>query len=135
MPEPIAIISAKRTPIGGLMGSLSSVSAPKLGAIAINAARESAGLKISQIDEIIMGCVLSAGVGQAPARQAGFKAGMDKGLEATTINKMCGSGLQAAVMGRQSIAAGDANIVIVGGPDGRLVCLRGLGRSSGLFKN
>ena len=95
MPEPIAIISAKRTPIGGLLGSLVSIPAPNLGAIAINAARESAGLKINQIDEIIMGCVLSAGVGQAPARQAALYAGLDKATACTTINKVCGSGMSA----------------------------------------
>jgi acetyl-CoA C-acetyltransferase len=101
--------------MGGLLGDLSTMSANELGAIAVRAAVAEAGLGADEADEIIMGNCLPAGQGQAPARQAGFKAGMDKGLEATTINKMCGSGLQAAVMGRNAIAAGDANIVIVGG--------------------
>jgi acetyl-CoA C-acetyltransferase len=101
--------------MGGLLGDLSAMSANELGAIAVQAAVAEAGLGADEADEIIMGNCLPAGQGQAPARQAGFKAGMDKGLEATTINKMCGSGLQAAVMGRNAIAAGDANIVIVGG--------------------
>lgn len=113
--DPIVIVGMARTPMGGLLGDLSSLSANELGAIAVKAAVEEAKLGADEADEIIMGNCLPAGQGQAPARQAGFKAGMDKGLEATTINKMCGSGLQAAVMGRNAIASGDANIVIVGG--------------------
>lgn len=113
--DPIVIVGMARTPMGGLLGDLSTMSANELGAIAVRAAVAEAGLGADEADEIIMGNCLPAGQGQAPARQAGFKAGMDKGLEATTINKMCGSGLQAAVMGRNAIAAGDANIVIVGG--------------------
>ena len=113
--DPVVIVGMARTPMGGLLGDLSAMSANELGAIAVKAAVEEAKLGADEADEIIMGNCLPAGQGQAPARQAGFKAGMDKGLEATTINKMCGSGLQAAVMGRQSIASGDANIVIVGG--------------------
>ena len=115
MPEPIAIISAKRTPIGGLMGSLSSVSAPKLGAIAINAARESAGLKISQIDEIIMGCVLSAGVGQAPARQAALYAGLDNTTSCTTVNKVCGSGMSSVMLACNALYSGQSRAIIAGG--------------------
>ena len=113
--DPIVIVGMARTPMGGLLGDLSSLSANELGAIAVKAAVEEAKLGADEADEIIMRNCLPAGQGQAPARQAGFKAGMDKGLEATTINKMCGSGLQAAVMGRNAIASGDANIVIVGG--------------------
>ncbi len=113
--DPIVIVGMARTPMGGLLGDLSAMSANELGAIAVKAAIDEAGLGPDEADEIIMGNCLPAGQGQAPARQAGFKAGMDKGLEATTINKMCGSGLQATVMGRNAIAAGDANIVIVGG--------------------
>ena len=113
--DPIVIVGMARTPMGGLLGDLSTMSANELGAIAVRAAVAEAGLGADEADEIIMGNCLPAGQGQAPARQAGFKAGMDKGLEATTINKMCGSGLQAAVMGRNAIASGDANIVIVGG--------------------
>ncbi|MCL4142555.1 UNVERIFIED_CONTAM: hypothetical protein GTU68_038740 [Idotea baltica] len=104
-----------RTPMGGLLGDLSGMSANELGAIAVKQAVAEAKLGTDEADEIIMGNCLPAGQGQAPARQSGFKAGMDKGLEATTINKMCGSGMQAAVMGRNAILAGEANIVIVGG--------------------
>ncbi|MEL7547033.1 MAG: thiolase family protein [Pseudomonadota bacterium] len=113
--DPIVIVGMARTPMGGLLGDLSALSANELGAIAVKAAVDEAKLGADEADEIIMGNCLPAGQGQAPARQAGFKAGMDKGLEATTINKMCGSGLQATVMGRNAIASGDADIVIVGG--------------------
>ncbi|MEL7130394.1 MAG: acetyl-CoA C-acyltransferase, partial [Pseudomonadota bacterium] len=113
--DPVVIVGMARTPMGGLLGDLSSFSASELGAIAIKAASEEAKLGAEDADEIIMGNCLPAGQGQAPARQAGFKAGQDKGLEATTINKMCGSGMQAAVMGRNSILAGQADIVIAGG--------------------
>ena len=113
--DPVVIVGMARTPMGGLLGDLSSFSANELGAIAVKAAVEEAKLGADEADEIIMGNCLPAGQGQAPARQSGFKAGMDKGLEATTINKMCGSGMQAAVMGRNAILAGEANIVIAGG--------------------
>jgi acetyl-CoA C-acetyltransferase len=113
--DPVVIVGMARTPMGGLLGDLASLSANELGAIAVKAAVAEAGLKPGEANEIIMGNCLPAGQGQAPARQAGFKAGEDKGLEAVTINKMCGSGMQAAVMGRNAIMAGDANIVIVGG--------------------
>jgi acetyl-CoA C-acetyltransferase len=113
--DPVVIVGMARTPMGGLLGDLSSLTANELGAIAVKAAIAEAKLKPGEANEIIMGNCLPAGQGQAPARQAGFKAGEDKGLEATTINKMCGSGMQATVMGRQAILAGDANIVIVGG--------------------
>ena len=113
--DPVVIVGMARTPMGGLLGDLASLSANELGAIAVKAAVAEAGLKPGEANEIIMGNCLPAGQGQAPARQAGFKAGEDKGLEAVTINKMCGSGMQAAVMGRNAIMAGDASIVIVGG--------------------
>ena len=113
--DPVVIVGMARTPMGGLLGDLSPLSANELGAIAVKAAVEEAKLGADEADEIIMGNCLPAGQGQAPARQAGFKAGQDKGLEATTINKMCGSGLQAAVMGRNAILAGEASIVIAGG--------------------
>lgn len=115
MSDPVVIVGMARTPMAGLLGELSQMTATELGAVAVKAAVAEAGLKADEANEIIMGNCLPAGQGQAPARQAGFKAGLDKGLEATTINKMCGSGLQAAVMGRNAIAAGDAEIVIVGG--------------------
>jgi acetyl-CoA C-acetyltransferase len=113
--DPVVIVGMARTPMGGLLGDLAGFSANELGAIAVEAAVKEAGLKPGEANEIIMGNCLPAGQGQAPARQAGFKAGQDKGLEAVTINKMCGSGMQAAVMGRNAILAGDADIVIAGG--------------------
>ncbi len=113
--DPVVIVGMARTPMGGLLGDLSALSANELGAIAVKAAAAEAKLGSDEADEIIMGNCLPAGQGQAPARQAGFKADMDKGLEATTINKMCGSGMQATVMGRNAILAGEANIVIAGG--------------------
>ncbi|WP_321490899.1 thiolase family protein [uncultured Hyphomonas sp.] len=113
--DPVVIVGMARTPMGGLLGDLSGFSANELGAVAVEAAVKEAGLAPGEANEIIMGNCLPAGQGQAPARQAGFKAGQDKGLEATTINKMCGSGMQATVMGRNAILSGDANIVIAGG--------------------
>ncbi len=113
--DPVVIVGMARTPMGGLLGELSSFSANELGAFAVKAAVDEAKLGPNEADEIIMGNCLPAGQGQAPARQSGFKAGMDKALEATTINKMCGSGMQAAVMGRNAILAGEANVVIAGG--------------------
>ncbi len=113
--DPVVIVGMSRTPMGGLLGDLSTFSANELGAFAIRAAAEEAGLKPGEASEVIMGNCLPAGQGQAPARQAGFKAEQDKGLEATTINKMCGSGMQAAVMGTASILSGQSDIVIAGG--------------------
>ncbi|MEZ5999250.1 acetyl-CoA C-acyltransferase [Hyphomonas sp.] len=113
--DPVVIVGMARTPMGGLLGDLAGFSANELGAVAVEAAVKEAGLAPGEANEIIMGNCLPAGQGQAPARQAGFKAGQDKGLEAVTINKMCGSGMQATVMGRNAILAGDANIVIAGG--------------------
>ena len=113
--DPVVIVGMSRTPMGGLLGDLAGMSANELGAIAVKAASEEAKLSETDVNEIIMGNCLPAGQGQAPARQAAIKAGLDKGTEATTINKMCGSGLQAAVMGANAIAAGNANIVVAGG--------------------
>jgi len=113
--DPIVIVGMARTPMGGLLGEMSNFSANELGALAVKAAMADAGLGTSDAQEIIMGNCLPAGQGQAPARQAGIKAEMDIGLEATTINKMCGSGMQAVRMGVGSIMAGDADVVIAGG--------------------
>ncbi|KJS24944.1 MAG: acetyl-CoA acetyltransferase [Hyphomonadaceae bacterium BRH_c29] len=113
--DPVVIVGMARTPMGGLLGDLAGLSANELGGIAVAAAVKEAGLAPGEANEIIMGNCLPAGQGQAPARQAGFNAGQDKGLEAVTINKMCGSGMQAAIMGRNAILAGDADIVIAGG--------------------
>lgn len=111
------IYSAARTPIGSLLGSLSDLSAPQLGAIAISAALERAGISGDHVDEVIMGNVLAGGVGQAPARQATIYAGLPKSVQAMTINKVCGSGLKAVMLADQAIRCGDARIVIAGGQE------------------
>jgi acetyl-CoA C-acetyltransferase len=115
MPEPIAILSAKRTPIGGMLGDLSSISSPQLGAIAIAAALESSGLNSCQIDEVIMGCVLSAGLGQAPSRQAALSAGLDLNTACTTVNKVCGSGMSAVTIACNALRSEQSEIIIAGG--------------------
>ncbi|MAP96494.1 MAG: acetyl-CoA C-acyltransferase, partial [Ponticaulis sp.] len=113
--DPVVIVGMARTPMGGLLGDLSSFSANELGAAAIKAAMEEAGLSGEDVQEVIMGNCLPAGQGQAPARQAGIKAELGQHAESTTINKMCGSGMQAAVMGSASILSGLADIVVAGG--------------------
>ncbi len=113
--DPIVIVGAARTPMGGFLGDLRDVAAPALGARAIAAALERAGLKGEDADETVMGCVLPAGQGQAPARQAALAAGVPKSVGATTINKMCGSGMKAAMFAHDLIAAGSAEIAIAGG--------------------
>ena len=115
MSKPIAILSASRTPMGGMMGSLSAVSAADLGAAAISAALEKATLSVAEIDEVLMGCVLSAGVGQAPARQAALAAGLTQDTPCTTINKVCGSAMKAVMMGCNALRAGQATTVVAGG--------------------
>jgi acetyl-CoA C-acetyltransferase len=113
--EPV-ILGAARTPMGRFQGALSPLSAPRLGAIVIRAAVERAGLtKLEEIDEVIMGNVVSAGVGQAPARQAAIFSGLPPSVGATTVNKVCGSGLKAAMLGAQAIRAGDASLIVAGG--------------------
>lgn len=113
--DPIVIVGMARTPMGGLMGELAGMSANELGAEAVKAALAEAGVAGDDVDLIYMGNVLSAGQGQAPARQAAIKGGLPKSVEATTLNKMCGSGMQAAIMGRASITAGDASVIVAGG--------------------
>lgn len=113
--DPVVIVGMARTPMGGLMGDLAGFSANELGAAAIKSAMEEARIEGSDVNEVIMGNCLPAGQGQAPARQAGIKADLPTSAEATTINKMCGSGMQAAVMGRNAILAGEADIVVAGG--------------------
>ena len=115
MPESIVIVGAKRTPIGAMQGKFDSVPAAQLGATAIKAAVEQAGVKPDEIDDVIFGCVLQAGQGQAPARQAAIYAGLDKATPATTVNKMCGSGMKAAMMAFDSLAAGQAKVIVAGG--------------------
>jgi len=113
--DPIVIAGAARTPIGGFLGDLAEMTAPALGAAAIRAAVERAGLPGESIDEVLMGCVLSAGQGQAPARQAAIGAGLPLAAAATTVNKMCGSGMKAAMLAHDLIAAGSARIAVAGG--------------------
>ena len=115
MAEAIVIVGAKRTPIGAMQGKFSSVSAPQLGAVAIRAALEQAGVKSAEVDDLIFGCVLPAGQGQAPARQAALGAGLDKATPCTTVNKMCGSGMKAAMMAADELSAGQATVVVAGG--------------------
>ncbi|HEY2838098.1 MAG TPA: acetyl-CoA C-acetyltransferase [Pirellulales bacterium] len=109
------ILAGCRTPIGRLLGSLAAVPSPKLGAIAVGEAVRRAGLPVERVDEVIMGCVLPAGLGQAPARQAALGAGLPNTVAALTINKVCGSGLKAVTLASQAIRAGDAQCVIAGG--------------------
>jgi acetyl-CoA C-acetyltransferase len=114
-PSDVVIVSAKRTPIGAFLGALSPLSAVQLGSAAIKAALEAASVGASEVQEVIMGCVLPANLGQAPARQAALGAGVPVAAPATTINKMCGSGLKAVMMAADQIRAGGANIVLAGG--------------------
>jgi acetyl-CoA C-acetyltransferase len=111
----VYILSAARTPIGKFLGGLSTVPATELGATAIRAAVQRAGIAPERVDEVFMGQVIQAGAGQAPARQAALKAGLPNGVGATTINKVCGSGLKAVMLGAASIRAGDADLIVAGG--------------------
>ncbi|WP_185047027.1 acetyl-CoA C-acyltransferase [Pseudomonas brassicacearum] len=113
--DPIVIVSAVRTPMGGFQGELKSLSAPQLGAAAIKAAVERAGIAPDAVEEVLFGCVLAAGLGQAPARQAALGAGLDKSTRCTTLNKMCGSGMEAAILAHDMLIAGSAEVVVAGG--------------------
>ncbi|MCF7535825.1 acetyl-CoA C-acyltransferase [Pseudomonas petrae] len=113
--DPVVIVSAARTPMGAFQGDLKSLTAPQLGAAAIRAAVERAGIDAAQVDEVLFGCVLPAGLGQAPARQAALGAGLSDATTCTTLNKMCGSGMQAAILGHDMLLAGSADVVIAGG--------------------
>ncbi len=115
MTQPVYIVSATRTPIGSFQGALGSLPAPRLGAVAIRAAVERARLEPEQVDEVYMGNVLSAGIGQAPARQAAIFAGLPHAVPATTVSKVCGSGLQAVVLAGRALALGDAGVAVAGG--------------------
>ncbi len=115
MSDPIVIVAAARTPIGGLGGSLATATAAELGGVAIAAALARAGLDPDRVDELIMGCVLQAGQGQAPARQAGFKAGLPNHVPASTVNKMCGSGMKAVMLAHDALRAGGATLIVAGG--------------------
>ncbi|MEZ4704975.1 MAG: acetyl-CoA C-acetyltransferase [Bdellovibrionota bacterium] len=111
----VCIVSATRTPIGSFMGSLSGVSAPELGAIAISSAVEKSKIPAADISEVYMGCVLTSAMGQAPARQAALKAGLPESIPCTTVGKVCGSGLKSVMLAAQAIASGDAQVVVAGG--------------------
>jgi acetyl-CoA C-acetyltransferase len=113
--DPIVIVSAVRTPMGGFQGELKSLTAPQLGAAAIKAAVERAGVASDAVDEVLFGCVLPAGLGQAPARQAALGAGLDKSTRCTTVNKMCGSGMETTILAHDMLVAGSADVVIAGG--------------------
>ncbi|NWL44531.1 acetyl-CoA C-acetyltransferase [Pseudomonas hunanensis] len=113
--DPIVIVSAVRTPMGGLQGDLKSLTAPQLGSAAIRGAVERAGIDAACVEQVLFGCVLPAGQGQAPARQAALGAGLDKHTTCTTLNKMCGSGMQAAIMAHDLLLAGTADVVVAGG--------------------
>ncbi|MBI6619079.1 acetyl-CoA C-acyltransferase [Pseudomonas corrugata] len=113
--DPIVIVSAVRTPMGGFQGELKSLTAPQLGSAAIKAAVERAGIAPGAVEEVLFGCVLAAGQGQAPARQAALGAGLDKSTRCTTLNKMCGSGMEAAILAHDMLIAGSADVVVAGG--------------------
>ena len=134
MPENIVIVGAKRTPIGSMQGKFNSVTASQLGAVAIKAAIEQAGVKPTEVDDLIFGNVLGAGQGQAPARQAALGAGLDKSTPATTVNKMCGSGMKAAMMAADELSSGHATIVVAGGMESMTNAPHLLPKSRGGFR-
>jgi len=113
--DPVVILGAARTPLGSFLGTLAGVRAPALGAVAIEAAAERSGVPASEVDEVLMGCVLPAGLGQAPARQASLGAGLPAAAGCTTVNKMCGSGMKAMMLGWDALVAGSARVVVAGG--------------------
>ena len=113
--DAIVIVAAKRTPIGAFQGALSGASAPQLGAAAIAAAVADCGIPVADVDRVIMGCVLPAGLGQAPARQAALAAGIPEGTPCITVNKMCGSGMESIILAHDMIKAGSAGVVVAGG--------------------
>ena len=113
--DPVVIAAYARTPMGGFQGALSTVKATALGAAAVRAAVERSGVDPEAVEQILMGCVLPAGLGQAPARQAALGAGLPTSVQATTVNKMCGSGMQAAILAHDALAAGSVDVVVAGG--------------------
>ena len=113
--DPVVILSARRTPVGAFQGALATLTAPQLGSVAIKAALADSGIAASQIDEVIMGCVLAAGIGQAPARQAAIGAGIPASVPSTTVNKMCGSAMRAVMLACDQILAGSAKVAVAGG--------------------
>ena len=115
MKDPVVIVGMARTPMGGMQGVFSAISATDLGAAAIRGAVSDAGITTDSIDEVLMGCVLSAGLGQAPARQAAIKAEIPNSTPCTTISKVCGSGMKAIMNAHDAIASGSADIIVAGG--------------------
>ena len=115
MTDPIVIVGAARTPIGALQGVFSTISASQLGGAAILAALKNSNIEPTQVDELLMGCVLPAGQGQAPARQAGFAASLSKNTPAVTINKMCGSGMKTIMMAHDQLLANNGTVLVAGG--------------------
>jgi acetyl-CoA C-acetyltransferase len=113
--DPVVIVAARRTPIGAFQGALSDASATALGSAAIAAAVSDSGVDAADVGQVLMGCVLPAGIGQAPARQAALGAGIPVGTPCTTVNKMCGSGMQTLVLGHDQLLAGSAAVVVAGG--------------------
>ncbi len=113
--DPVVIVGFARTPMGGFQGALAGVSATELGAVAVKAAVARSGVDAAKVEQIFMGCVLPAGLGQAPARQAALGAGLPLSVEATTVNKMCGSGMQATIMAHDALVAGSAEVIVAGG--------------------
>lgn len=113
--DPVVIVSAVRTPMGGFLGDLAGLTAAELGAAAIRSTLERAGLAAEAVDTVLMGCVLQAGQGQAPARQAALGAGLSQAAQCTTLNKMCGSGMQALMLGHDQLLAGSADVLVAGG--------------------
>src|SRR6202158_2161270 len=113
--DPVVILAARRTPVGAFQGAFASVTAPALGSVAIKAALAESGMAPTQIDEVIMGCVLSAGIGQAPARQAAMGGGIPASVPTTTVNKMCGSAMRAVMLACDQVLAGSAKVVVAGG--------------------
>ncbi|HWY66730.1 MAG TPA: acetyl-CoA C-acyltransferase [Rhizomicrobium sp.] len=113
--DPVVILAARRTPVGAFQGAFATVTAPQLGSVAVKAALADSGVAAAQIDEVILGCVLTAGIGQAPARQAALGAGIPASVPSTTVNKMCGSAMRAVMLGCDQILAGSAKIVVAGG--------------------
>ena len=113
--DPVVIVGLARTPMGGFQGELKGFAAPELGAAAIRAAVERAGIGADEVQEVIMGCVLPAGQGQAPARQAALGAGLPLGTGCTTVNKMCGSGMKAAMFANDLLLSGNNDVIVAGG--------------------
>jgi len=134
MMKPVYILSARRTPIGSFMGALSQVSAPKLGAIAIEAALKDAKVDPKAVEQVYMGCVLTAGIGQAPARQAAIYAKLPPSTGCTTVNKVCGSGMKAIMLAAQSIETGEADLVVAGGMENMSLVPHYLENSRGGFR-